>query len=73
MSTTHYQPIAGEYSYAKLRVGTVLRNAMQQEVYFQPGDDEATLLDSIDALDEIADDGRRAVVADIAFGGYFDG
>jgi len=29
---TQYKPIAGEYSYAKLRVGTVLRNALCQEV-----------------------------------------
>ena len=60
---THYEAFAGEYSYAKLHFGTVLRNAMKHEVYFQPGDDEDTLLNSIYALDEIADEGLRIIAA----------
>lgn len=58
------------YIYAELRVGVALRNPAGKEVYFQPGDDTAAILDTIEALDSIPED-RRAIVADMAFSEYF--
>lgn len=67
---TTYINIAGGYSYAALRVGLVVRNPQGRETYFQPGDDEAAIRETIDALDEIPDD-KRAIIADISLGEYF--
>ena len=64
-----FTPIAGPYSYALHRVGLSLHNG-RQTVYVQPGDDTSETMAQIEALQEIPE-GRRAIVADMAFGDYF--
>jgi len=68
-----YQELAGGYSYCKLRVGLTVRNPQGREVYFQPGDCEFAILETIAALEEYADISadRQNVMADIALGDYF--
>ncbi len=63
-----YINIGGGYSYAPLRVGLSLMNPEGREVYFQPGDNEATIRDTIDALDESGEADR---LASLALGEYF--
>lgn len=60
------------YSYAQLRVGVSLKSPDGREVYFQPGDDTAAILATIEALEEIPD-AKRAIIADMALGDYFEG
>jgi hypothetical protein len=55
-----------------LRVGLSLRNARGAEVYVQPGDDESTIRETIEALDELLDH-RRDIIADMALSDYFAG
>lgn len=65
----HYE--TANFSFRELRVGASLINlATGREVYFQPGDDTAAMLDMIDALDEVLAS-RRDTIADIAFAEYF--
>lgn len=66
-----YLAIGGGYSYCPLRVGLVLRNPAGRQVYFQPGDQEAAIRETFDALGEI-DERSIDRVADIALSGYFD-
>lgn len=63
--------IAGGYSYQELRVGLILSNSDGKQVYFQPGDDTTAILETIEALEEIPDN-RRAQIADMALGDYFN-
>ena len=63
-------PIAGGYSYTALRVGLVLRSPSGRAVYFQPGDATATILETIEALEEVPDN-RRAIITDMVLGDYF--
>jgi hypothetical protein len=65
-----YTEIAGGYCYASLRVGMVVRNPLGAEIYIQPGDDHAAMMDTIDALEEI-DEAKRGTIADMALGEYF--
>lgn len=65
-----YLALGAGYSYASLRVGLALRHADGREVYFQPGDNESAIRDTIDALDEVSAE-KRDMVADIAFADYF--
>jgi hypothetical protein len=67
---SRYVDIAGGYAYASLRAGMTVRAPDGKEIYIQPGDDEATMMDNIEALDEIADD-KRGVIADMMLGEYF--
>ena len=67
---SRYVEIAGGYSYASLRVGMAVRAPDGKEIYIQPGDDEATMMANIEALDEVADD-KRGVIADMMLGEYF--
>jgi hypothetical protein len=64
-----YQEIAGPYSYARLRVGMVIRCG-SIERYIQPGDDTATMMETIESLEEIPET-TRATIADMALGDYF--
>ena len=66
-----YLNIAGGYKYAALRVGLVVMNPQGREVYFQPGDDESAIRDTIDAIGEVPEN-RQADVADMCLGDYFD-
>jgi len=71
--TAGYLTLAGGYEFARLRVGASLRSPDGREVYFQPGDDADSFLETVDALDEldgIADE-KRAAVVDMALGEYF--
>jgi hypothetical protein len=71
---TSWMPIGGGYAYCALRVGLVVRNPEGQEIYIQPGDDEATMRANIEALDEVTldpDDGKRAILSDMLLGVYF--
>jgi hypothetical protein len=71
---TSYMPIGGGYAYCALRHGLVIRNPQGVEVYFQPGDDEASIRDTIGALDEVSldpDDGGRSILTDMALSVYF--
>ena len=67
-------PIGGGYHCCKLRVGLVIRSPEGREIYVQPGDDEAAMLDNLEALDEVSPDpgdGKRGAVADILLSEYF--
>ena len=68
-----YQELAGGYSYCQLRVGLTVRNPQGQDVYFQPGDQEAAILETLEALEECADmaDDKRGALVDMALGDYF--
>lgn len=70
-----YLAIGGGYSYATLRVGMVVRNPAGAEIYIQPGDDRVTMMDNINALDEVSediDDPARGRIADMVLGDYFN-
>lgn len=72
---TSYQPIGCGYAYCALRNGLVVRNPQGREAYFQPGDDEAAIRDTLSALDEMSlkpDDFGRSILTDMALGVYFD-
>lgn len=64
-----YTAIAGGYSFARLRVGLIVRAPNGREVYCQPGDDEAAMAANIDSLDEIDGEDKRAIIADMILGG----
>jgi hypothetical protein len=69
-----YLDIGGGYSYAELRVGMVVCNPAGTEIYVQPGDDTATMLETIAALDEVSEDvtdAKRGTIADMCLGDYF--
>ena len=70
MQHTQYLQIGGGYSYAPLRVGLSLMNPQGKEVYFQPGEQEATIRDTIEALEECAPD-KLDAIADMALSEYF--
>lgn len=70
MSYGNYHAIGGGYSYAMLRVGMTVRNPSGVEIYIQPGDDEAAMLDTINALDEVSD-AKRGTIAGMVLGEYF--
>ncbi|SKB49882.1 hypothetical protein [Sphingopyxis flava] len=63
--------IAGGYSFTPMRVGVLLTSPRGDEMFFQPGDAAAHLLDTIEALDEIEDDDLRAWLSEIVLGDYF--
>jgi hypothetical protein len=64
--------IADGWSYAPLRVGLIVRrDADGKQIYIQPGDDENAMRANIEALDEIPDD-KRATIAGMMLGDYFD-
>jgi hypothetical protein len=67
----NYQDIPGGFRLWLCRVGKVLENAEGAQVYFQPGDDETAILDTLDALGEVPED-RQAMVALMALEDYFD-
>jgi hypothetical protein len=69
-----YQEIGGGYSFQLLRVGMIVRAPNEQQIYIQPGDDTAAMLETISALDEISEDvtdAKRGTIADMALGEYF--
>ena len=66
-----YLRIAGDWSYAPLRHGLIVRAPDGTERYCQPGDDEAAIRDIIAALDEIESGEKRAGVCAVALGDYF--
>ena len=66
-----YVDIGGGYRFARLRVGAAVMAPDGREVYFQPGDDTAAICATIDALDEVKD-GKRAIIAAMVLGEYFD-
>jgi hypothetical protein len=68
-----YIRLSADYAYAPLRVGlSLMQLSTGREVYFQPGDDESAIRETIDALQEcpaqIVDH-----VAHCALGDYFHG
>ena len=65
-----YIRIAGNWSYAPLRCGLVVRAPDGQEVYCQPGDDESAMRANIEALDEV-EDSKQEAIAGMIFGDYF--
>lgn len=70
---SHYLEITpAGFSYAELRVGVSLKSPDGREVYFQPGDDTAAILETIQALEEIPE-AKRATIAAMALGDYFEG
>ena len=66
-----YIPIAGNWSYAPTRIGKVLRAPDGEQVYFQPGDDEAEFLAQVEAIQELPEN-RQADIAAMIFGEYFN-
>lgn len=66
-----YLRIAGDWSYAPLRVGLVIRAPNGKEVYCQPGDDEVAMRLNIEALGEIEGDEARATICAMILGEYF--
>lgn len=65
-----YIEIGGGYKFARLRVGCSLMSPSGAEVYFQPGDDSAAIIEAVEALEEIPDH-MRGHIADCAFSEYF--
>ena len=70
MAQEYVQEIPGGFRLWLCRVGKVLENAEGSQVYFQPGDDEAALLDIVDALEEVPED-RQAMIAAMTLEDYF--
>lgn len=69
MATMLYQ--SANYRVDLLRVGATLRSLNGAgEVYFQPGDATAALLETLAALEELPEP-KRETVFDIAMGEYF--
>ena len=71
---TAYQPLGGGYAYATLRVGLVVRNPVNAEIYIQPGDAETAMRANIEALDDISLDvecTKRGIIADMILADYF--
>lgn len=69
-----YEEIGGGYSFASLRVGMTVRAPNGEEIYIQPGDDEAAMRENIAALDEISEDvtdAKRGIIAGIMLAEYF--
>jgi hypothetical protein len=69
-----YLDIGGGYSFRPMRVGMVVCNPAGTEIYVQPGDATAEMLDTIAALDEVSEDvtdAKRGTIADMALGDYF--
>lgn len=66
---------SAHYAFHVLRVGsTIIRKADNASVYFQPGDDTAIAIDTVDALSEIPAD-RADVIFDMwcgEFTAHFD-
>jgi hypothetical protein len=77
MNTTNpiprgYIRISTRFAYAPLRVGLSLMSlATGREVYFQPGDHESAIRDTIDAIGE-CDESQIDRAADLSLGPYFD-
>jgi len=67
-----YFQLPAKYSYAPLRVGLVLRNPWGREVYFQPGDDESIIRETLASLDECDDPRIAEDCAIVALSAYFD-
>ncbi len=62
-----------DYAIIALRAGVIVRRKHDmKEVYFQPGDDEAAIRGTADALDEHDDERITAHCADVALSAYFD-
>ena len=63
----------GGYVLHRLRVGCALTDPSGRQVYFQPGDCTAGILDQWDAIrDEIPAD-KQAIITGMNFGDYFEG
>ena len=60
---TGYVEVGGGFAIARLRVGVSLRSPDGREVYFQPGDDSAAILDTVEALDEVDEVPEAAWIA----------
>lgn len=61
----------GEYVVVELRVGAVLKHPDGREVFFQPGDEAADILDTVDAL--LSEPPHwQDILAEDLFGPYFD-
>lgn len=56
------------FEFIALRVGVILRRLVDtKEVYFQPGDDETSIRDQIDAIEaEVAPNKQNAIIDMIA-------
>jgi hypothetical protein len=61
------------YAAFEMRGGGFLLRRLQdtKEVFFQPGDDAASIRDSIDALDELPEN-KQDTVFDMVCSNYFD-
>jgi hypothetical protein len=69
MATTTYQ--SANYAAIEMRVGYLLRHINSgAEVYFQPGDDTTAIRESIEALEEVAED-MRDEIFDMIASNYF--
>ncbi len=63
--------LSTEYSYTPHRFGLSVRHDPSgREIYFQPGDDESTIRDTIDALHE-CDESTLDAMAHVALSDYF--
>lgn len=58
------------YTLSILQVGLSVTNPQGREIYIQPGDDTAAMLDIFEALDEVPAD-KRDIIADMALSEYF--
>ena len=58
------------YRVTALRVGLTIENLISgASVYIQPGDDEATMRDTVDALQEVPEN-KRDTIADMVLSEY---
>lgn len=70
MSARYLEVTPDGFAFAVLRVGLILRAPDGEDVYFQPGDDTTAILETIESLEEVAED-KRASIAAMCLGEYF--
>ena len=70
MAVTLYK--SDNFEAISLRVGTILRRlADTKEVYFQPGDDETSIRDSIEAIEAEVAPAKQNAIFDMISSEYF--
>ena len=71
MASKYVEITPNGFKYAELRIGVALQSPCGKDIYFQPGDDTAAILETIEALEEIEDLELRAHCANVALDEYF--
>ena len=69
----HYDELPGGWKLGRLRVGCTIAAPDGREVYFQPGDDSAEIINQWDAICTDIPESRQAIMCEISFSDYFPG